>query len=143
MTTLAIYAPNASANNAAFLRHLTQLWTTHNYPRLDALVGDFNLVEDSLDRLPAHSDSQQSTEALRDFKQLHLLADGWCRQNPTSNRYTFLQPQTAIQSCIDRIYICEPILPLCHSWDISPTAVPTDHRLVSAQITQPEAPFIG
>jgi hypothetical protein len=143
MSILAIYTPNTPADNATFFRRLTQIWTTHNYPGLDALVGDFNLVEDPLDCLPAHGDSQQATEALHDFKQMHLLADGWCRQSPTSLGYTFLHPQTAIQSRIDCIYVQEPILPLCHGWDISPTAVRTDHKLISAQITQPEAPFIG
>jgi len=40
------------------------------------MAGDFNMVEDSLDRLPSHSDQEDTTEALDNFKQLLGLEDG-------------------------------------------------------------------
>jgi hypothetical protein len=83
---LAIYAPNAPTENADFFKNLFNIWIQRHYPQLDVMMGDFNLVEDPLDRLPTHSDASQATEALHDFKQYHLLADSWRRENPQTQR---------------------------------------------------------
>ncbi|KIJ48464.1 hypothetical protein M422DRAFT_247801 [Sphaerobolus stellatus SS14] len=59
------------------------------------LLGDFNVVEDSIDRLPAHNDPQGPREALANFKSLFGLLDGWRRENPDIIFHTWHQNQPA------------------------------------------------
>ena len=55
------------------------------------MVGDFNMVEDSLDRLPSHSDQGGTTEALDNLKQLLGVEDGWRNTYPQTTAFTYLQ----------------------------------------------------
>ncbi len=69
------------------------------------MAGDFNMVEDSLDRLPAHSDQENTTDALDNLKQLLGLEDGWRNTFPQKIAFTYLQSNgSKSQSRIDRIY---------------------------------------
>jgi exonuclease III len=67
LSILAIYAPNVPAENRDFWISLRNVWQTQNLNKPDVLLGDFNLVEDSLNRLPSHSDNREATEALQDL----------------------------------------------------------------------------
>jgi len=58
LNVLAIYAPNAPTENVDFWETLERKWLEDNLPVPDILLGDFNLVEEMVDRLPAHSDAQ-------------------------------------------------------------------------------------
>ncbi len=77
---LAIYAPNSTSENAAFWEDLISTWVNDNHPIPDIMLGDFNLVEEAIDRLPAHRDSTQAVDKLVDFKDMHALQDGWRHQ---------------------------------------------------------------
>ncbi|KAG1745583.1 Endonuclease/exonuclease/phosphatase [Suillus occidentalis] len=113
---LAIYAPNDATTNQRFWE-LIQM-KLRNLPKPDVMLGDFNAVEDSLDRLPAK--------------------DGWRHENPNTLSYTFSQSayQGGSQSRIDRIYISTELLPYSKEWDIAPPGIHTDHQLVSARISR-------
>ena len=63
-------------------------------PKSDIMLGDYNLVEDPIDRLPCYADNTQIVEALQNLKSLLLLHDGWCRTYPTMKVYTYLQKAT-------------------------------------------------
>ena len=51
---LAIYAPNTPQENASFWASLTSTWEEANPPIPDIMLGDFNIVEEALDRSPPH-----------------------------------------------------------------------------------------
>ena len=63
---LAIYAPNSAKENENFWRHLKQKWQQGNRPKPDLMLGDFNIVEDAIDRISSHSDNSNAVEALQD-----------------------------------------------------------------------------
>ena len=76
VNVLAIYAPNAP-------REIEEFWGTimnriHLNPDLkpEVVLGDFNLVEDALDRIPSKSDDHWATEKLKEFRQKFNLIDG-------------------------------------------------------------------
>jgi exonuclease III len=82
MTILVVYAPNDPT-------HIREFWETikielGNLPKPDVILGDFNLVEDALDRLPPHLDPLSASEPLQDLKRSLKLTDGWRRENPDS-----------------------------------------------------------
>jgi exonuclease III len=140
---LTIYAPNTPADNEAFWNTIHEKWQREHLPKPDIMLGDHNLVEDPIDRLPCHADNAQTVEALQNLKSQLLLHDGWRRTHPTTKAYTYLQKATGSQSRIDRIYVTEKIFKNSFDWEINTSGITTDHQMVSVQITDDTIPFVG
>jgi len=87
LTLLNIYAPNNATENETFWNDLKNKIPDDKKP--DVLLGDFNLVKDALDKLPAHRDHAGATTALSDPKAHLHLKDGWCHINPDTKNYTY------------------------------------------------------
>ncbi|KAJ7022148.1 Endonuclease/exonuclease/phosphatase, partial [Mycena alexandri] len=144
LTVLAVYAPAGSAaENKAFWEELHKLWMTENLPVPDVLLGDMNIVEDAIDRLPHRTDDAGAAHALADFKRILELKDGWRMTYPDTKQYTFSRG-TGSHSRIDRIYVSPTLFKNCRHWDINDAAGDlTDHRLISVNVCAPGAPYIG
>ncbi|KAK0504431.1 hypothetical protein EDD18DRAFT_1032095, partial [Armillaria luteobubalina] len=143
-TWLAIYAPNNDTENKEMWEHLAQSWLDLKLPMLDSMSGDFNFVEDAIDRLPAHEDSRALVDAFRAFKKQVHLKDGWQHINPEKQDYTYMQMSgIGSRSRIDRIYILEDILKNSNQWKICDPPIGTDHQVVSVHITHAQAPYVG
>jgi exonuclease III len=140
---LAIYAPNTPQENVSFWASLTNTWEEVNPPIPDIMLGDFNIVEEALDRFPPHRDNTQAVSNLATFKALHTLQDGWRHHHPDVKSYSFTQEATQSRSWIDRIYVSEPIYTHSRNWDINLTSIKTDHCLTSMEFSDPGAPYIG
>ncbi|KAF8844901.1 DNase I-like protein [Paxillus ammoniavirescens] len=143
LNILNVYAPNDNSSNEAFWDQLRlQL---KDLPKPDVMLGDFNLVEDALDRLPPHPDARSATEALATLKQETHLVDGWRKENPDTTAFTFAQSraQGGRQSRIDRIYVNENILFFSNEWRIDPSGIHTDHQLISTKISDRNMPYVG
>ena len=143
INVLAIYAPNAPAENADMWRSLKDKWNLSEFPMPDILLGDFNIVETSLDRLPAHPDPRSTVNELEEFKSDLSLMDGWRHNNPTARAFSYHQKSSGASSRIDRIYTTEAILENSREWKIENSGMETDHKIVSMQFSNPGAPFIG
>jgi hypothetical protein len=143
LSILNIYAPNAHHENQQFWETLEEKWTNLRLPHPDIMLGDFNLVEDAIDRLPSHTDPAGPVSALSIFRTSHQLCDGWRATHPTRKYFSFLQKSTGVQSRIDRIYTSNEILKSAIDWEIEYTAVMTDHKMISTCVIDPKMPFIG
>ena len=142
---LVVYAPNDSGSNRDFWIRLKAFFEQNPTKKPDILAGDFNMVEDAIDRLPAHSDQEDTAEALDELKQTLRLEDGWRNTFPTTLAYTYLQSNgTGSQSRIDRIYTKSDIIETAREWKISTSGLPNaDHRMVSFQIVDENTPTSG
>ena len=140
---LAIYAPNTAQENANFWSTLSDKWIDENLPIPDAMLGDFNIVEEAVDRLPPHRDNAQAASKLADFKSFHTLQDGWRHCYPTELAFSYTQVVTQSRSRIDRIYVSTSIYKHARNWIIEHTPINTDHCLVSMEFANPGAPFIS
>ncbi|KAG1760575.1 Endonuclease/exonuclease/phosphatase [Suillus occidentalis] len=140
---LAIYAPNDPQSNQYFWEYLSS--KLRGLPHPDIMLGDFNLVEDALDRLPPKQDSQGPTSKLTELRSRLKLRDGWRTEHPDTLQYTFAQSalQGGRQSRIDRIYVKDDLLPFSREWEISPSGLHTDHQMVSARISSKTMPYVG
>ncbi|KAJ7469428.1 hypothetical protein FB451DRAFT_1091550, partial [Mycena latifolia] len=141
LTVLSFYSPNDPAENAQFLDLLES--KTRNLPKPDMVLGDFNMVEDAIDRLPHHKDPSAVTEAMMRLKAKLHIQDGWRQTFPDTKGYTFLQAATGSQSRIDRILATENILKNSSDWTIESPGIHTDHQLLSMKYSDPKMPFIG
>jgi exonuclease III len=144
LNILAVYAPNEATENRDFWTDIRRARDDNQFPKADIMLGDFNVVEDSLDRLPSHGDRAQQVRALRDLKHKLGLIDGWRSLNRDTKAYTFTSESNGAHSRIDRIYASPDIVKNSANWGIdTPGAFDTDHRMVSVQVIHEKMPFIG
>ncbi|KIO14619.1 hypothetical protein M404DRAFT_108999, partial [Pisolithus tinctorius Marx 270] len=143
LNILNVYAPNDPSENQRFWETIHD--NIINLPQPDVLLGDFNIVEDSIDRIPAHPDHTNAVNALRALKSHLNLQDGWRQTNPSDLTFTYAQSarQGGRVSRIDRIYTLESMIPFCKEWSIDPPAIHTDHEMVSVRVSKRSLPFIG
>ncbi len=143
LTLLNLYAPNDHRESVLFWNELFELYSGPSVARPDVVLGDFNLVEDLIDRAPARPDPDAPVGALRRFLSLLGLLDGWRCRNGTSHDFSYLQQASGSQSRIDRIYLTSRLLAMSHSWTILPPGIPTDHYLVSVALPDYNLPPTG
>jgi hypothetical protein len=143
LTVLNIYALNDHAKSEAFFKDLKLKFKTRTFPLLDIMMGDFNIIEDAIDRLPAHGDHEEATQVLYNLRTLLRLKDGWCQYNSNDKGYTYLQKANNIHSWIDRIYTTSKVLETSNEWNITPSPMNTDHSLISIKISNPGLPMQG
>ena len=143
LNILAIYAPNVPRETREFWKTIQDKLEANPGLEPHVMLGDFNLVEDAIDRIPSKPDDTATTETLRKFKLKYRLVDGWRLANPDEKGYTWSRNSDGTQSRIDRIYVREDYFNDSTKWDIEPAPIPTDHDLISAQISTPSAPAIG
>jgi len=143
INVLNIYAPNDPSCNAALWERIHD--DIANLPQPDVILGNFNFIEDPLDRLPAHCDSPSTIDNWQSLKSHLSLADGWQVTFPGSPGYTFAQSvgQGGHQSRINCIYVQEDMLHFCKDWEIGPAPLHTDHQLISVRLSKQSMPFIG
>lgn len=139
LRVLNVYGPNAHASNAEFWN---TIWTA-GVGRTDLLLGDFNVVEDGLDRIPARTDPGRATDALRELITEMRVLDGWRKQNPSEKAYTYMQKGTGAQSRLDRIYISASLQADAVEWTLKESGVPTDHKMAILALANRREPFMG
>jgi ribonuclease HI/exonuclease III len=148
LSVLAAYAPNEPTKNQEFTKNLIEHFRgSRNMRQPDIMLGDFNLVEESIDRLPAHSDSEEAVESLKALTRHLNLIDGWRDTNPTQRAYTFRQSRktaTGSQSRIDRIYVKRGLMEYTRDWKIEDSGIPdTDHQIATSLISHRSEVNIG
>lgn len=145
LTILNVYAPNAPVENQNFWETLEAKLSdpSNPLPTPDTMLGDFNLVEDSLDRLPSHPDHNGAVMQLDNLRTKLRLKDGWRHTYPTTKAFSFMQGGTKVQSRIDRIYASQELMDTAVDWSIERTGILTDHKLVSVCVVDKRTPFLG
>ena len=137
---MAVYAPNVPWEIEEFWGNITDKVQADSSLRLEVVLGDFNLIEEALDRIPSRSDDPRATEKLKEFRVKHSLVDGWCRANPEEKGYSWIRDLDGMQSKIDRIYIHESFFNDCSNWRIKPAPIPSNHNMVSVSIGMLSSP---
>ena len=142
VTILNVYAPNDRSKHAAFWAKILTERRAKHLPIPDLTLGDFNVTEDAIDRLPPKPDDESAINALREVKHEWDIQDTWRKINPTERAFTY-SAQThndRIQARLDRIYTSKKAEPLTFDWEIKESAIPTDHAMVSVRYAPKEAP---
>ncbi|KAH6916526.1 Endonuclease/exonuclease/phosphatase [Coprinopsis sp. MPI-PUGE-AT-0042] len=147
---LNVYVPNTDNDNKNFWDAVRLKLASPEYKDIQPhiVLGDFNKVEDVIDRLPMKEpECENVLEALRRFKSLLGIKDGWRDENPDEIAFTYMQDTcTAFpsQSWIDRIYVTEETLQNSRNFRMYHSGITTaDHKIVECQIFDPSSPNIG
>ena len=110
ITVLNVYAPNSPSENEAFWKALERAFTRKRLKKPDIIAGDFNIVEEAIDRLPAKESPRAPLDALKAFLKFTNVHDGWRLSNAKDRGYTFPQRGGNQRSRLDRVYATEEIL---------------------------------
>ncbi|KAI0744458.1 Endonuclease/exonuclease/phosphatase [Earliella scabrosa] len=143
LRVLNVYAPNVPEENATFWTALREAEGFGGAQKPDVVLGDFNVVEASVDRLPPRRDPDDAVDALRNFLARLAVDDGWRRDHEREKGFTYLQKSTGSQSRIDRIYLSREVARLAGDWEVEGPGFETDHQLVCVAIENLAAPFMG
>ncbi|KAL1938790.1 hypothetical protein VTO73DRAFT_11170 [Trametes versicolor] len=107
------------------------------------VLGDFNVVEEGLDRIPSRSDAVGAVAALRNLINDMGLEDGWRVTNPHVKAFSYMQKATGSQSRLDRIYVAKALSKDADDWSMKESGIQTDHKLVMVSLANRRAPFTG
>ena len=146
ITTLVnVYAPNKRNEHKNFWRKVSAELTKHNIPKPDFMLGDFNVTEDAIDRMPPKLDNESAISALRELRLEAGIQDQWRHEYPKAREYTYrgMANGKPIKSRLDRIYIAKDKTNFTFDWMVEPSTVPTDHWLVTVKYAPKKAPHIG
>ncbi|TBU38682.1 Endonuclease/exonuclease/phosphatase, partial [Dichomitus squalens] len=147
---LCVYTPTSEGveERKRFFDQVKEYYSVHhNVPKPDLMAGDFNNVEDAIDRLPICDPPDASVCHLDQLKNALglMLVDGWRETHPTARGYTFHRGtgDGAVLSRLDRIYVRDPLYRLARDWRIDESGIKSDHLMVSVQLTTLNAPAAG
>ncbi|KAL1709950.1 hypothetical protein EV121DRAFT_275855 [Schizophyllum commune] len=137
------YAPAGRVQEKRrFWNKLTNRMIELQLPSPDTHLGDHNLVEDGVDRLPFGLTGASALAAFIQFKNLHMLVDGWREINPTTKAYTHHNSSDG-DARLDRIYVSKEVMKGSHTWAIKSVGSLSDHCMVSYVHTTGNIPYIG
>ncbi|KAH9957393.1 hypothetical protein BJV74DRAFT_789793, partial [Russula compacta] len=114
-------------------------------PKLDFVIGDFNVTEDVIDRSPPTPNENSAVEVLRNIRTAWGIQDQWRHDNPKGRAFTHchIRGTTHELACLNRIYTKRDLANCLFEWKICQPAAPTDHRLVSVKFAPKDSPLIG
>jgi exonuclease III len=112
-TLLNIYAPNDRGEHTNFYTKIMTERQAKHLPIPDLTMGDFNITEDAIDRMPPRLDDESAIVALREVRHTWDIRDTWHQANPTENAFTYKAQMWGerIQAWLDHIYISKKAEP--------------------------------
>ena len=140
---MVIYAPNTDEEKINFFEKLYNEMNKRMYEDRMIILGDFNCVENEIDRFPHREDERRVIREWKNIKRKYKMIDGWRAQNGMDKDYTFIQPGSNSMSRIDRIYTSMKIYPYGYNWEQQDSAEISDHELVTVEILKEGLPYIG
>ncbi|KAG2075455.1 hypothetical protein BDR04DRAFT_1126300 [Suillus decipiens] len=139
---LNMYTLNDPKEHPTFWNIIKEKWRQNNLGTMDFMMGDFNIMEDPLDRAPARHDNEQATKAPRDFRLDFDILDTWRHTFPTTRLFTF-NSNVNTMSHPDRIYTSKMHQESMSEWKLHLCPIPMDHNIVLTIFTPPGVPHIG
>ncbi|KAI0273036.1 hypothetical protein BGY98DRAFT_936483 [Russula aff. rugulosa BPL654] len=145
LTILNIYAPVKRSDQPDFWATIEIERRVMNLPCPDFLLGNFNITEDAIDRAPQKYDNHLAADTLREIRLSWEVQDQWRHAHPNEKLYTYryVKNRKTKLSRLDRIYSARKHAQIIFDWKTEPTAVPTDHWLISLKYAPKDAPQIG
>ena len=107
------------------------------------MMGDFNSVEDLVDRCPIRKDEKEAEEAIKGLVKKLKLKDVWREMHKEEKGYTFIQQVTKSTVRINRIYMTKGLAKLTYESMIELTYRISDHCIVTAKIMTDKLPYCG
>ena len=116
-------------------------------PKPDKAPGDFNIMEDMIDRSPPQNRTQErrAADALKELRIMWNIQDQWRHNNPGGRFFThhYWKNGQIKQERLDRIYAARKHQINLFKWEASPSTTPPDHWIISVKFAPKDSPNIG
>ena len=148
LNTVNVYMPNDKTHQREVLTNLRRALKNETCIKESELIvlGDWNFVEDQVDRSPQHADDRGVNREMTKLKTTLDLSDGWRRANPSTRKYTWEgtsgHERKKIFSRIDRIYVSSKIWQATNEYKIINCDI-SDHDGTSVMVRDASAPDTG
>ncbi|EJD35620.1 hypothetical protein AURDEDRAFT_130493 [Auricularia subglabra TFB-10046 SS5] len=143
---MAVYAPTDRGENEDFWKKVKKKIQESRsiFPKPNILLGDFNMVEDAIDRFPARLRDIDSPESFAELKRYLKLEDGWRETFPHTKEWTWRNAARSAMSRIDRIYLTKALNTASREWAVKLSGLNmNDHSRVLVEVANLDAPEIG
>ena len=138
-----IYAPNDNKEKVEFLKEIKEKIKVGKGEEI-CVMGDFNCVEDPIDRCPTRRDEKEVEKAMNELVKKLKLKDVWREMHREEKGHTFIQKATkSTARIIDRIYATEKLESLVYEAEIESTYEMSDHCMVVTKIMTDKLPYCG
>src|SRR5882672_8948777 len=142
LALLNLYAPNNNKEKESFFKKVTAMVKKNEYKNL-CIMGDFNCVENDIDRSPPHRDNKVVVASLNKIIMHHKLVDVWRMQNPIVREFSFIQTSTKAMACLDRIYVHKDLLNYVYDNEVGMGQEISDHDPVFVKMMADNLPYCG
>ncbi|KAG1836344.1 Endonuclease/exonuclease/phosphatase, partial [Suillus tomentosus] len=136
-----LYSPNDTTPKKTFYKKVLRKLSSQQWTN-PILIGDFNMVEQAIDRFPEHPDDNGLTRLVGQIINKLDVVDGWRHENDEARDYSFTKMNPLATARLDRIYVSQKIYKMTNAWTIDESYSLSDHRMVSVKITQTGLPKI-
>ena len=148
LTIVNVYMPNNKPQQKETLQNLCKDLRNHQGIADSELliVGDWNFMEDKIDRSPQHNDDKGVAREMSRLKMSFDLIDGWRVANPDERRFSWEgmsgNERKKIFSRIDRIYTSRKMWDITNKYKIINCDI-SDHDGVATTIREASTPEMG
>ncbi|EJD36214.1 hypothetical protein AURDEDRAFT_130204 [Auricularia subglabra TFB-10046 SS5] len=146
LTVMAVYASTERTENHNMWEEIRTKLKARSWKlgKPDVVLGDFNFVEDEVDRFPAALTRMDKPPSFDNLKRDLKIKDGWRAINPTRTEWTWRDAARKHMSRIDRVYLTEKLLASSREWEIQISGVTRDdHSRIQLKIYALDSPDIG
>ena len=137
-----IYMPNNWKEAVQMIDELTDIIKQKKIKNT-IIMGDFNLTEDPIDRLPMNNDPEYVLRHFRELRNTLNVEDGWRITNWNEKEYTLAHKSSKSLSRIDRIYTPKENPENYADWTIDSNLGLSDHKMVTVTRIFPKDPEVG
>ena len=130
-----IYAPNTVTGRKNFFQNLHQYFLSPSR----IVAGDFNCVDNSLDRLHVYNDSLPDKTTFRRFFSDCSLIDVWRKQHPRGNSFTWANANFTQASRLDRFLVSRSLENCVNCPIVFPCSF-SDHDFVNLTFSSADCP---
>lgn len=141
LTITNIYSPNDTHDKIAFYNEINNHLKETRINNEHIIMGDFNFVENAIDRIPMHMDDKDIIIAFNNIKTTSNLIDVWRNQNESEKQFTYTHNTYGSLARIDRIYASRNTQ-LCN-WTFEPIGNLSDHKLVKCEYEYETEVYVG
>ncbi|PFH45014.1 hypothetical protein AMATHDRAFT_163768, partial [Amanita thiersii Skay4041] len=142
MELINVYAPNITNEKITFFEEVYNKLKDKEITN-PVLLGDFNYVEEAIDRWPEHTDDNRIQRTINRIKRQLHVQDGWRYSHPHDKEFTFEQQSTNSRARIDRIYINKLQYENSTNWNIVESGTLSDHNIPITTLIKNSIPEIG
>jgi len=137
-----LVCPKNDKEKEDFFKKVTTMVNKNEHKNL-CIMGDFNCVENDIDRSPPHKDNEAVIASLKKMITHHKLVDVWRMKKPHNKGVLIYTNKHRAMACLERIYIHKDLLNYVYDNKVGMGQEISHHDPVFVKIMANNLPYCG